>query len=427
MLEVSQLSIDGLLSNVSFQLHPSQRLGIIGESGSGKSLTALSLIGLLPSKLRARGSIKFFDQELIGVSDKKLRPLRGKRIAIVFQEPMSALDPLMKIGAHVTGTQLSEVGLDPELANRYPHELSGGQRQRILIAMAMAHKPDILICDEPTTALDTTSSQQVLKVINELVERHHTALIFISHDLNVIEYMSDDVIVMCQGEIVEAGPSVLSNPRHEYTQELIAASQPNPAAPQPATGESVIVIDRVTKSFGATPVLNDFHLKVLRGERLGLVGDSGTGKTTALKLIAGLIEPDSGDITVKGSVQMVFQDPQGSLNPRMRIEDIVAEGGSRDQVDEVLQEVGIDPGHKRRYPHEFSGGQRQRISIARAIIGNPDILLADEAVSALDVSVRAQILELLERLVAERGMTLVFISHDQHAIQQLCNRIVTVK
>ncbi|HCG2965456.1 ATP-binding cassette domain-containing protein [Corynebacterium striatum] len=438
MLSVQDLCIrtgkETIVGPLSFSIEPGQRLGIIGESGSGKSLTALAIMGLLPKNLHAEGSIELGGRELVGLRDRQVRKLRGADMAMVFQEPMSALDPLMRVSkqlryAGASAEALNEVGLDAALASRFPHELSGGQRQRVMIAMAMARNPKLLICDEPTTALDATTQDSILDLIMELTQRHNTALLFISHDLRVIRRMCPETLVMQDGQIVESG-AALDNPQHPYTKHLIAASQSKPAATEPKLGEVVISLDHVTKAYGSTIALSDVSLEVRKGERIGVVGSSGSGKTTLLKLITGLEQPTSGSVQVEGRVQMVFQDPQGSLNPRMPIWKIVAEGSptpvTRAEIAKVLAEVGIDEDALDRFPHEFSGGQRQRISIARAVIGNPDILLADEAVSALDVSVRAQVLELLERLVESYSLTLVFISHDLGVVKQVCSSLAVI-
>ena len=436
MLNVENLHIEGLLEPLSFTLAPGERLGIIGESGSGKTLTALSIMGLLPKGLRAQGSITLDGQELVGLPERQLRRLRGKKVAMVFQEPMNALDPLMRVGRQLSfagaGPEaLADVGLDPELARRFPHELSGGQRQRVLIAMAMAGQPDVLICDEPTTALDATTQHSILTLIEKLVASLGTALLFISHNLRVIQRMCPEVLVLRRGQVVEHGATadILHHPQHEYTHKLVAASLPGDAAPERPTSGTALALRGVTKRYGSTAAVENVTLHVAHGERLGIVGGSGSGKTTLLKLITGLTTPTDGEVTVDGRVQVVFQDPQGSLNPRLPVWKSVAEGlGSFDRaaVDAALAKVGIDPATADRYPHEFSGGQRQRISIARALIGKPDILLADEAVSALDVSVRAQVLDLLASLVDEYGLTLVFISHDLDVVRQVCSTIAVI-
>lgn len=435
-----------LVDDLSFSLSPGQRLGIIGESGSGKSLSALALLGLLPPRVAATGSIRVADREMLAVEfsarkqEKHWAQLRGKRIGMVFQEPMSALDPLMKVGRLLgrdASDLLAEVGLNPEFVSRYPFELSGGQRQRVLLALAISQDPDVLICDEPTTALDVLAQDEVLSVIESLVHKRGMALLFISHDLTVVQRMCADVVVLHNGSVVERGASaeVLNNPREAYTQRLVAASRHQlparaqvPAQMHDASESPIIMLEGVEHCYDATPVLHDINLQVRRGARLGVVGASGSGKSTLLKLIAGLEVPTAGNVEVNAGVQMVFQDPFSSLNPRLRIGRAIAEGGGSDErIIEILAEVGLPDDATSRLPHEFSGGQRQRISIARSVAGNPDILLADEAVSALDVSVRSQVLELLDSLVDDYGLTLVFVSHDLHVVRQICDEAVVMR
>lgn len=437
-------STTALLGPINIELAAGEKLGIIGESGSGKSLTALSIMGLLPDGVRASGSVTVDGTEVIGARDARIRPLRGSTMAMVFQEPMSALDPLMRIGTQLSqagvrdcAAALDEVGLAADVASRFPHQLSGGQRQRVLIAMAMAGRPDLLICDEPTTALDATTQDGVLRVIERVTKAHGTALIFITHDLGVIRRMCPNVLVMHQGAVVESGPTerVLAQPEHPYTRTLIASSRPPELSLSPATAEDALVTLRgVSKVHGEHAALDAIDLRVHHGERLGIVGGSGSGKTSLLKLIAGLDQPTSGDIDVRGRVQMVFQDPQGSLNPRLKIWKTIAEAipGNPGKADKraraaaALEEVGLPVDSLDRFPHEFSGGQRQRISIARALCGEPDILLADEAVSALDMSVRAQVLELLAGIIAKRKLTLLFVTHDLAVVRHLCDSVAVL-
>ena len=437
-------STTALLGPINIELAVGEKLGIIGESGSGKSLTALSIMGLLPDGVRANGSVTVDGTEVIGARDARIRPLRGSTMAMVFQEPMSALDPLMRIGTQLSqagvrdcAAALDEVDLAADVASRFPHQLSGGQRQRVLIAMAMAGRPDLLICDEPTTALDATTQDGVLRVIERVTKAHGTALIFITHDLGVIRRMCPNVLVMHQGAVVESGPTerVLAQPEHPYTRTLIASSRPPELSLSPATAEDALVTLRgVSKVHGAHAALDGIDLRVHHGERLGIVGGSGSGKTSLLKLIAGLDQPTSGDIDVRGRVQMVFQDPQGSLNPRLKIWKSIAEAipGNLGKTDKraraaaALEEVGLPADSLDRFPHEFSGGQRQRISIARALCGEPDILLADEAVSALDMSVRAQVLELLAGVIAKRKLTLLFVTHDLAVVRHLCDSVAVL-
>ena len=438
-------STTALLGPINVELAAGEKLGIIGESGSGKSLTALSIMGLLPDGVRATGSVTVDGTEVIGARDARIRPLRGKTMAMVFQEPMSALDPLMRVGKQLAqagvrdaATALEEVELDADIASRFPHQLSGGQRQRVLIAMAMAGHPDLLICDEPTTALDATTQDGVLRVIERVTKARGTALVFITHDLGVIRRMCPNVLVMHQGAVVESGPTerVLTQPEHPYTRTLIASSRPPELSLSPATAEedALVTLRGVSKVHGAHAALDGIDLRVHHGERLGIVGGSGSGKTSLLKLIAGLDQPTSGDIDVRGRVQMVFQDPQGSLNPRLKIWKSIAEAipGNLGKADKraraaaALEEVGLPADSLDRFPHEFSGGQRQRISIARALCGEPDILLADEAVSALDMSVRAQVLELLAGVIAKRKLTLLFVTHDLAVVRHLCDSVAVL-
>ena len=437
-------STTALLGPINIELAAGEKLGIIGESGSGKSLTALSIMGLLPDGVRASGSVTVDGTEVIGARDARIRPLRGSTMAMVFQEPMSALDPLMRVGTQLSqagvrdcAAALDEVDLAADVASRFPHQLSGGQRQRVLIAMAMAGRPDLLICDEPTTALDATTQDGVLRVIERVTKAHGTALIFITHDLGVIRRMCPNVLVMHQGTVVESGPTerVLTQPEQPYTRTLIASSRPPELSLSPATAEDALVTLRgVSKVHGAHAALDGIDLRVHHGERLGVVGGSGSGKTSLLKLIAGLDQPTSGDIDVRGRVQMVFQDPQGSLNPRLKVWKSIAEAipGNLGKADKraraaaALEEVGLPADSLDRFPHEFSGGQRQRISIARALCGEPDILLADEAVSALDMSVRAQVLELLAGVIAKRKLTLLFVTHDLAVVRHLCDSVAVL-
>ena len=437
-------STTALLGPINIDLAAGEKLGIIGESGSGKSLTALSIMGLLPDGVRASGSVTVDGTEVIGARDARIRPLRGSTMAMVFQEPMSALDPLMRVGTQLSqagvrdcAAALDEVDLAADVASRFPHQLSGGQRQRVLIAMAMAGRPDLLICDEPTTALDATTQDGVLRVIEHVTKEHGTALLFITHDLGVIHRMCPEVLVMRQGEVVESGRTerVLAHPEHPYTRELIASSQPPELSLSPATAENALVeLHEVSRLHGDHAALDGIDLRVHHGERLGIVGGSGSGKTSLLKLIAGLDQPTSGDIDVRGRVQMVFQDPQGSLNPRLKVWKSIAEAipGNLGKADKraraaaALEEVGLPADSLDRFPHEFSGGQRQRISIARALCGEPDILLADEAVSALDMSVRAQVLELLAGVIAKRKLTLLFVTHDLAVVRHLCDSVAVL-
>ena len=380
MLTVTDLRV-GPVGPFNFEIAPGERVGLVGDSGSGKSLTALAIMGLLPDNLKATGSIRFEGRELLGMRDRELRALP---LAMVFQEPMTALDPLMKVAEY----------------GRFPHQLSGGQRQRALIHMAMARKPKLLICDEPTTALDPLTQAEILDEISAAT-RDDTALLFISHDHAAVKRMCDRVIHI--GDITTPNLSL---------------------PPTPTVGEPVITLENVTKTYRGVTALDDVSLKVREGERLGIIGGSGSGKSTLLKLLTGLTSPTSGTVSVTKPIHMVFQDPKSSLNPRMPVWKIVAEGGgTREEAERVLHDVGID--HVERYPHDFSGGQRQRISIARAVVGKPELLLADEAVSALDATSRAQVLELLQRVT--KDMTLVFVSHDMDVVKHLCPTVAVLQ
>lgn len=412
-INVDTLSIDGILERISFTLAPGERIGIIGESGSGKSLTALSIMGLVD--LPTTGSITVNGTEMVGTPDRIRRTVRGSTVGMVFQEPMTALDPLKKVGALVPAGLLAEVGVNRPDA--YPHQLSGGQRQRVLIALALSQNPDYLICDEPTTALDVTVQRQILELIDRLVTERGMGLIFISHDLAVVRRMTDQVLVFKDGHIV-ANDS-------DYARGLERASRPGPPATATPLGEKVISLRGVTVRRGTTTALDNVTLTVRAGERLGVVGGSGSGKTTLLHTIAGLITPDAGTVAVNGSMQMVFQDPYSSLDPRMEVAASVMEAGvDKQRALDVLASVGIT---ENRRPKAYSGGQRQRISIARAAAPRPDILLADEPVSALDVSVRAQVLSLLDATVSTTPTnSLIFISHDLSVVREVCPRLAVI-
>ncbi|UOQ56292.1 ABC transporter ATP-binding protein [Leucobacter allii] len=572
------LRVDGLTVRTAertlvhdFSLHMAhgERVGLIGESGSGKSMTTTALLGLLPNGVSASGSVQLDGVEgnLLEASERKLMGLRGNRMAMVFQEPLTALNPLMRAGDQVAEIMLQHglapgktvagrravemldaVGLpDPAQAARaYPHQLSGGQRQRVMLAMALANDPSLLLCDEPTTALDVTVQRQVLDLILELVRERGTGLLFITHDLAVVANMCTRVLVMNQGVIVEEGTTeeVFTRPQHPYTRGLLAASDLDavdargrlftvstaqeyvpPSAEAPAAGvdethaaahERLLAAEHAAESTAgagagaaaaagvgaaasavgaasvgadgdpdprpaaAAPVmrvtdlvrtytrgktslfkpapevraLGGISFEVPEGGRLGVVGESGSGKSTLLRILAGLDQPSSGSAVVAGNevagareaqlralrqnLQIVFQDPMGSLDPRMTVEQIIAEpllvpgrgetaADRRRMVAEMLEAVGLPASSAQRFPHQFSGGQRQRISIARALICRPKVVVADEPVSALDVSVRAQVLNLLADLVDEYGLTLVFVSHDLNVVRHLCDSVIVMQ
>ena len=496
LLEVEELSVTfgrgtgsvEAVKHVSFALDRGRTLAIVGESGSGKSVTALSILQLLPYPLAAHpsGSIRFDGEELVGRDDRFLRTIRGRRIGMIFQEPMTSLNPL-----HTVERQISEVlfvhrGLGreeararalellrlvqiPEPESRlgsFPHQLSGGQRQRVMIAMALANEPDLLIADEPTTALDVTIQAQILQLLKDLQARLGMAILFITHDLTIVRRFADHVCVMTKGELVEQGPvaEVFDRPRHAYTRHLLAAApkgEPPPAdptAPVVMTAEALKVhfpIQRglLRSTVGHVKAVDGVSLAVRSGQTVGLVGESGSGKTTLGLAILRLTASD-GAIDFAGQpiqglsfrqlrplrreMQIVFQDPFGSLSPRLSVGQIVAEGlelhrigestaARRAMVSAILEEVGLDPKDQDRYPHEFSGGQRQRISIARAMVLRPRFVVLDEPTSALDMSVQAQIIDLLRDLQRRHGLAYLFISHDLRVIRAMSHEVVVMK
>ena len=495
VLQIRNLSIalpegadrDLAVDDVSFDLFAGEILCIVGESGSGKSMSANAMMGLLPELVRpVGGEILFEGKDLLKLSDKQMIALRGQKMAMIFQEPMSALNPLMKVAdqiaevyeAHglLSGREraaraialLDEVGIpDPEKAARaYPFQLSGGQRQRVMIAMALALEPKILVADEPTTALDVTTQAQILELIRNLQRGRGMAVMFITHDFGVVAEIADRVAVMQYGRIVETGTmdQVLDHPSHEYTQRLIAAI-PRLAADRTVAIEQeapLLSVEGLHKTFrtggslfskGRTvEAVKDVSFTLAHGETLGIVGESGSGKSTVGRCLVRLIEPDQGTVRLGGldmahmkgeelrrerkRIQMIFQDPYASLNPRSRVGRIIAEGpiahgtakdAAYARAAELLELVGLDPSAITRYPHEFSGGQRQRIGIARALALEPDVIIADEAVSALDVSIQAQVLELLADLKKRLDLSLVFITHDLRVAAQVCDRIAVMQ
>jgi len=476
-------AVDG----VSLDLVPGQIVCVVGESGSGKSMCAHALMGLLPDTVTVEGGeIRFEGGDLLRQDEAGWRDLRGRRIAMVFQEPMTALNPLMRIGdqmmemfeAHGLFTPWErrakvlalarEVGLpDPErIVRAYPHQLSGGQRQRAMIAMALALEPAVLVADEPTTALDVTTQAQILKLIRNLQRSHNMAVMFITHDFGVVADIADRVVVLRHGQVVEEGAAneVLTRPQHDYTKALLAAVPSiDPPPRQPLTERAkaieVIGLDKtyVTSGGWFQPVRKvkaaaSVSFTIFAGETLGLVGESGSGKSSVARLVMRLIEPDRGTVRIgdvdltalegkalraqRHRIQMIFQDPFASLNPRRKVGNIIADGLVTRGIDaatamqrarDLLGLVGLDAGAIGRYPHEFSGGQRQRIGIARALALDPQIIIADEAVSALDVSVQAQVLRLLEDLKARLGLSMLFITHDLRVAAQICDRIAVMQ
>ena len=475
---------------VDLDLAPNEILCIVGESGSGKSLTARAVMGLLPKPYVrvVKGSIRMDGEDLATASDARMRDIRGSAVSMIFQEPMTALNPVMTIGDqidevfrfHVNMRRkerreramalLSDVHLpDPQhIMRAYPHELSGGQRQRAMIAMALALDPKILIADEPTTALDVTTQAQILKLVKEMQAAHNTGVLFITHDFGVVADIADRVAVMQQGKLVETGTAVdvLNRPQHSYTQALIAAVPSlTPRPPREQSSEPVLQIENLTKIFRSGGSLfglaseertvkaaSDVTLELRRGETLGIVGESGSGKSTVARCIVRLVDADDGKILLNGtdlrplnraemrpyraSIQMVFQDPFASLNPRTRVGKIISQGPliqgvpvkeAQARARELLSIVGLDERAYNRYPHEFSGGQRQRIGIARALALNPDVLVADEPVSALDVSIQAQILRLLDEIRDRMTLSMIFITHDLRVAAQVCDRLAVMR
>jgi peptide/nickel transport system ATP-binding protein len=474
------------LEDVNLALLSNEIVCVVGESGSGKSMTANAIMRLLPAGVEIDGGrILFGGRDLAQEGEAEMRNVRGAGIAMIFQEPMTALNPLRTIGDQVgemfrvhtrfgkaeiarrVQALLEEVRIpDPHLAVwAYPHELSGGQRQRAMIAMALALGPRVLIADEPTTALDVTTQAQILDLIRDLQRRKGTAVLFITHDFGVVAEIADRVIVMQNGLVVEEGSAeaILTRPQHPYTRQLIDAVPPLKAPPpRPLGSVPIMTIERLSKTYRTggflgrgrrvTRAVNDVSLTLPRGATLGIVGESGSGKSTLARCLVRLVDLDNGTIDFDGKdlahlsaeemraetrhIQMVFQDPFASLNPRRKAGDLVAQGliahgmpraEAAARVRTLFGLVGLDPGATDRYPHEFSGGQRQRIGLARAIALEPKVLVADEPVSALDVSIQAQVLNLLVDLRDKLGLSIVFITHDLRVAAQVCDIIAVMK
>ena len=488
-LDVSFRTNDGpvhAVKGIDLDVFEGEAVAIVGESGSGKSQTMMALMGLLASNGKAEGSALYRGQELLGLSERQLNQVRGKKITMIFQEPMTSLDPLYRIGrqlceplvhhgamgwrqARARAIELLELVGIPEPRRRidsYPHELSGGQRQRVMIAMALANDPDVLIADEPTTALDVTIQQQILELLANLQKRLGMAIVFITHDLNIVRRFADRVYVMRLGEVVEHGETgtLFAAPRHDYTKMLLAAeptgtkAPPPPNAPILLEGRDVEVVFRGGGGlFGGrvteVKAVDGISIALRRGQTIGIVGESGSGKSTLGRALLRLL-PGEGSIRFEAldistadrkrmlpfrrELQLVFQDPFGSLSPRMTVGQVITEGllvhepslsaRQRDQrAVAALAEVGLDPTMRNRYPHEFSGGQRQRIAIARAIILKPKVVVLDEPTSALDRSVQKQIVELLRDLQEEHDLSYLFISHDLSVVRAMSDYVVVMK
>ena len=524
ILEVKDLTVsfDGrkVVDGVSYTLRRGRTMGIVGESGSGKSVSTMAIMGLLPTGKHCQvgGSIRFFGngdggEELVGKNEDEMRSFRGNRIAMIFQEPMTSLNPVQKCGAQVVEMLQLHEHVDYDGARRrtlelfnevllprpeqifdsYPHEISGGQKQRVMIAMALINHPDIVIADEPTTALDVTVQKTILQLLRQLQQKHDIAVIFITHDLGVIAQVADEIVVMYHGKIVEQGEAypILHAPQHPYTKGLLACRPPLQGRPKrlPTVedfmqGDHRSAIEERQKSGGdrekETPLLSVRHLDVTytleksifgkplkqlkavddisfdvyRGETLGLVGESGCGKTTLGRALLRLVEQSSGQVVFDGRrldslsrsemrqlrrrMQIIFQDPYSSLNPRLTVGQTLMEplvshrllsdnNARRTKVLDLMERVGLSPDWIDRYPHEFSGGQRQRICIARALVLNPELVICDESVSALDVSVQAQVLNLLNELKEQFNYTYIFISHDLSVVHFLSDRIMVMR
>ncbi|KUN57085.1 ABC transporter ATP-binding protein [Streptomyces avermitilis] len=490
VLEVARLNVDfdgrPAVRDVSLSLSRGEVLGLVGESGSGKSATALAVLGLLPDNATVQGSVRLDGQELVGAGERELTRIRGSRVAMVFQDPLSAFTPVHRVGDQIAEAVRAHQGVSRERAREraaelldlvgipasrvraFPHEFSGGMRQRAMIAMAMANEPDVILADEPTTALDVTIQAQVLDVLRTAQRETGAAVLLVSHDLGVIAGMADRVAVMYEGEVVESGTAVevFGRPREPYTRKLLGAvprlDDARPRAELPDS-EPVLRVRGLTKTFpllkgsafkrrvGSVYAVDGVDLDIRRGETLALVGESGSGKSTTLFELLELAAPEGGSVELFGQrlgslrkaeskalrrrVQIVFQDPMASLDPRMPVGDIIAEplrtqgfdrATAARRVPELLTRVGLDPAHAERFPHEFSGGQRQRIGIARALSVEPELLVLDEPVSALDVSVQAGVLDLLDRLKAELGLAYLFVSHDLSVVRHIADRVSVV-
>ena len=494
LLSVKNLSVDfsqgeyitHAVRRASLHINKGETLALVGESGSGKSVTAHSILRLLPdSASHPEGNIEFEGQDLLNFSTKNIRAIRGNKVGMIFQEPMSSLNPLHTIEKQISEVLFVHQGLSTkqthertlellemvEIQNAkkrlgaFPHELSGGQRQRVMIAMAIANKPDLLIADEPTTALDVTVQAQVLKLLRQLQKQFNMAILLITHDLGIVRHHADRVAVMTQGEIVETNmtETIFVEPQHAYTKQLIVSEPSGEPVPISASAPLYVSVNDLKvwfpikkgilkRTVDHVKAVDGVSFEIRKGRSLGVVGESGSGKSTLALALLRLIKSEGsiqfGDVSlnslnqqqitpIRKEMQIVFQDPYGSLSPRMNVEQIVAEGleihNSEDQhnhqkiIVNILKEVGLDPELRYRYPHEFSGGQRQRIAIARALVLKPSFLVLDEPTSSLDRSVQSQVLELLRNLQHKYNLTFLFISHDLKIIKALCHDIIVMK
>lgn len=493
LLEVRDLNVvfrqDGAethaVRNVSFDIGKGETVALVGESGSGKSVTALSTVALLPESAEISGSVNYDGAEMVGADERELRRVRGNDISFIFQEPMTSLNPLHTLDKQLAESLLLHQGISGAEADRrilellyevgiaepekrlkaYPHQLSGGQRQRVMIAMALANNPELLIADEPTTALDVTIQAQILELLANIQQQRGMSMLFITHDLGIVRKFAGRVNVMKDGEIVERGPTgeIFGDPQHPYTQMLLSAESTGQPDPVPEQAETIAETDALRiwfpiqrgllkRTVGHVKAVNAATLSVRAGETVGIVGESGSGKTTLALAIMRLISSDGPVIflgqniqglnssamrPLRADMQIVFQDPYGSLSPRMTVEEIIAEGltihqidpdrDRREMVGEIMAEVGLDPKTMYRYPHEFSGGQRQRIAIARAMILRPRLVVLDEPTSALDMTVQVQIVELLRNLQKKYGLAYLFISHDLKVVRALSHKVIVMK
>jgi len=495
LLEIRDLSIDFIsggtvtsaVRNVSFDVTKGETLALIGESGSGKSVTALSILRLLPSAARyPSGEIRLLGKEMLTASDADLNDARGSKVGMVFQEPMSSLNPLQTVFKQIAEIIQVHQPMDKDATrqrvvelldmagipnaearlNAYPHELSGGQRQRVMIAMALANEPDLLIADEPTTALDVTVQAQIMELISEIQKRLQMAVLFISHDLGIVRRVADRVAVMYQGEIVEtaAAEKLFNNPEHEYTRRLLESEPSGEPVERSRDSSTLLATENLKVHFPIKKgvfkrtvdhirAVDGVSIEIRRGESLGIVGESGSGKSTLAFAALRLLREAKGVIrfgdtrldnldkkqmrSLRREIQVVFQDPFGSLSPRMPVSEIIAEGlnihklgddaDREQQVVRVMEEVDLNPDLRHRYPHEFSGGQRQRIAIARVLVLKPRLIILDEPTSSLDRTVQFQIIQLLRKLQREHNLTYMFITHDLKVVKALCHSIVVMK